>query len=449
MEALLTGGAPSAWRFPLRRLKLVCSTAASNVDKHSRDTEVPVRLANYTDVYNNAAVTPEMDLMHATASTAQVNRLSLIAGDTLITKDSETADDIAVPAFVPFAMPGVVCGYHLTIVRPGPLMHPRFVYWLFSATPMRAQFEVAAKGLTRVGLSAEAIENVLLPVPSLDEQRRIAAFLDHETARIDELVEEQEHLKGLLAERRHATTVAAVNGELLGKPLEPSAVPWLQRHAVVWRPVRVRFVARLGSGHTPSRSHPEYWQDCTIPWITTGEVSQIRHDRVQYLTETRERVSELGVQNSAAAVHPAGTVVLSRTASAGFSAIMGLDMATSQDFVTWTCGPRLRPRFLLLCLRAMRPDLLGRLAMGSTHKTIYFPDVESLTIPLPPVDEQDEAVEQAWSRLHRIDETVDSLDAGVRLLRERRSALITAAVTGQIDVSTWTPPDDWLSPEAA
>ena len=61
---------------------------------------------------------------------------------------------------------------------------------------------------------------------------------------------------------------------------------------------------------------------------------------------------------------------------------MGSDMATSQDFVTWTCGPLLEPRFLLLCLRAMRRDLLERLAQGSTHKTIYMPDIESIRVPL-------------------------------------------------------------------
>ncbi len=74
----------------------------------------------------------------------------------------------------------------------------------------------------------------------------------------------------------------------------------------------------------------------------------------------------------------------------------GGEMATSQDFATWTRGPLLRPRFLLLCLRAMREDLLGRLAMGSTHKTIFMPDIQSLRIPLPPVDEQDEIVEAVW-----------------------------------------------------
>lgn len=332
-------------------------------------------------------------------------------------------------------------------LHPRDGVYPRFLeYWLSALQPLLRR---EANSNTQDNLNAEKVANLSATKPPIDEQRRIAAFLDYETARIDELVTEQERLKAALAERRHATTVAAVSGGLLAKHLGASTVPWLDQHARDWRPVRIRFVARLGSGHTPSRSNAEYWQECTIPWITTGEVSQVRDDRVEYLTETRERVSELGVRNSAAVVHPKGTVVLSRTASAGYSAIMGLDMATSQDFVTWTCGPRLRPRYLLLCLRAMRPDLLGRLAMGSTHKTIYFPDIESLAVPLPPVEEQDEAVELAWGQLGDIDATVDALDDGIRLLRERRSALITAAVTGQVDVRSWRAPDIWLDPEVA
>src|SRR5262249_9489467 len=145
-------------------------------------------------------------------------------------------------------------------------------------------------------------------------------------------------------------------------------------------------------------SHPEWWIDPTIPWITTGEVAQMRSDGIEYIESTRERISELGMANSAATLHPAGTVVLCRTASAGYSAIMGRDMATSQDFATWTCGPLIRPRFLLLCLRAMRQDLLERLAMGSTHKTIYMPEIESMKVPVPPVEEQDRLVEAAWSQ---------------------------------------------------
>ena len=160
----------------------------------------------------------------------------------------------------------------------------------------------------------------------------------------------------------------------------------------------------------------------------------MREDRIEHIMETREKISELGMANSSAELHPEGTVVLSRTASAGFSAIMGADMATSQDFVTWTCGPLLDPRFLLLCLRAMRHDLLGRLAQGSTHQTIYMPDIESIRIPLPPLEEQRAIVEAVWRSLYKIDKIVNLLDWQIELLTEHRQALITAAVTGQIEV---------------
>ncbi|MGI5326678.1 restriction endonuclease subunit S [Actinomadura nitritigenes] len=161
--------------------------------------------------------------------------------------------------------------------------------------------------------------------------------------------------------------------------------PWLENSK--WPTVPIRFLARQGTGHTPSRQHPEYWEDCSIPWITLADVWQLRDGRRVTISETKEKISALGLAHSAAVVHPKDTVVLSRTASVGFSGIMGTDMATSQDFATWTCGPRLLPRYLLHALRAMQPDL-QRLAAGSTHKTIYMPEIEGLCIPVPPLEEQ-------------------------------------------------------------
>jgi type I restriction enzyme M protein len=211
-----------------------------------------------------------------------------------------------------------------------------------------------------------------------------------------------------------------------------SGLPWLDTVPEHWEVVKLTRVAKLGSGHTPSRKVAEYWEDCTIPWITTGEVAQIRDDREEYIYETRERISELGLANSAAVLHPAETVVLCRTASAGYSAIMASAMATSQDFVTWTCSARLQPRFLLLCLRAMRGDLLGRLAMGSTHQTIYMPDIEALRIPLPPPDEQDLIVEAVSARARAIDLLVDASNAQLGLLAKRRRALLIGGATGHV-----------------
>lgn len=316
-------------------------------------------------------------------------------------------------------------------------VHQRFLYWLLTSEAIRQRLDAAVQSATRSQqrVRPEEVTKMWVDVPVHREQRAIAGYLDTESARIDGLVEQYRRLVELQLERRLAITMQGVEGQFIATDRQASGLTYLQTVPKHWDEVSLSLLAKLGSGHTPSREHAEWWVDATIPWITTGEVWQLRDDRVEYVSETRENVSELGIANSAAELHPAGTVFLSRTASAGFSGIMARDMATSQDFVTWTCGPRIRPRFLLLCLRAMRGDLLGRLAMGSTHKTIYFPDIQSIKVPLPPIEEQDQIVDWVWNRLRAIDAVVDAIERQVSFLMERRQALITATVTGQQDIS--------------
>lgn len=110
-------------------------------------------------------------------------------------------------------------------------------------------------------------------------------------------------------------------------------------------------------------------------------------------------------------------------------------MATSQDFVTWTCGPELMPEFLLASLRVMRPFLLGYLATGSTHKTIYFPDLMDLRVAVPEVAAQRAAVVQVEADAARRANVADAMNRQVDLLTEYKQSLITAAVTGDLDVA--------------
>lgn len=210
--------------------------------------------------------------------------------------------------------------------------------------------------------------------------------------------------------------------------------PWLADSR--WPTAPIRHVARLGSGHTPSRSKPEYWRGCTIPWITLADVWQLRSGQTSVITETKEKISPLGEANSAAVQHPAGTVILSRTASVGFSAIMGRDMATSQDFVTWSCGPNLDPRFLLHSLRGMAPDL-KRIATGSTHKTIYMPDIEQLRVPLPPLEEQRRISDFLDAETARIDKLV-ALRLRQRDVIRSRQRTHTERVMGECASGEWT-----------
>jgi type I restriction enzyme S subunit len=228
-------------------------------------------------------------------------------------------------------------------------------------------------------------------------------------------------------------TQAVTKGLDPNVPMKDSGVQWLGEVPAHWRVMKTKYVARLESGHTPSRNHPEYWENCRIPWFGLADVWQIRDDRKEYVGDTKERVSALGLAHSSARLLPAGTVILSRTASVGFSGIMAIDMATTQDFADWVPSREITPEYLLYVFRSMRGEF-RRLTMGSTHQTIYMPDIAAFTTPVPPIDEQEAIVEATRSRLSRIDLLVDLNASTVELLTERRSALITAAVTGQIDV---------------
>jgi type I restriction enzyme, S subunit len=211
-----------------------------------------------------------------------------------------------------------------------------------------------------------------------------------------------------------------------------SGVQWLEKIPAHWDMARTKFSARLRSGHTPSRQHPEYWQDCTIPWFGLADVWQIRDGQVEYVVDTAEKISPLGLANSAARLLPSGTVILSRTASVGFSAIMGVDMATTQDFVNWVCGPRLRAEYLLYVFRSMQSEF-RRLTMGSTHQTIYMPDVGRFSTPQPSLPEQDRIVAFVREQSQRIHALVAKKERLIELLHERRAALIARVVTNGLN----------------
>jgi type I restriction enzyme S subunit len=213
-----------------------------------------------------------------------------------------------------------------------------------------------------------------------------------------------------------------------------SGLGWTDKIPAHWNVAKVCLVARLESGHTPSRLHPEYWvaEECSIPWFSLGDVWQLREGIREYLAETKEKISPRGMANSAARLLPAGTVVLSRTASVGFTGIMPESMATTQDFANWICGPRLLPEFLLYAFRGMA-DEFERMMMGSTHQTIYMPDIRRLSIPVPPREEQSRIVHLLRQRLPKLDSLIAKKERLIELLQEKRQALITQAVTKGLD----------------
>lgn len=186
----------------------------SNVDKKMHDGEAPIRLCNYTDVYYSDRISDSSDFMEATASRDQIARLSVRAGDVPFTKDSETADDIGIPSYVPHDMPGVVYGYHLGIYRPLDGRRSRLLRYQLESDYVKAVFESRTPGVTRVGLSQNTIRYLRVPTPSVEEAAAIADYLDERTERIDEAISTAREGIALAKERRSALISAAVSGKI-------------------------------------------------------------------------------------------------------------------------------------------------------------------------------------------------------------------------------------------
>lgn len=173
-----------------------------------------------------------------------------------------------------------------------------------------------------------------------------------------------------------------------------SVSPGLSEPPSGWRWEKLNTLARLESGHTPSRSRSDWWGG-NISWVSLTEIRRLDG---RWVEETEIKTNEEGIANSAARILPRGTVCFSRTASVGFVTIMGQPMATSQDFANWVCGDSLDPEFLMYALIRSRHELRA-LATGATHKTIYMPTLEEFHLCLPEREVQELIVNDLKAKL--------------------------------------------------
>jgi type I restriction enzyme S subunit len=321
----------------------------------------------------------------------------------------------------------------LLVLRPGPEIDPRFLWYLTLSPPFVEWATATSYGVKMPRTSWKELSAFDLDLPPLATQRQIVEFLDRELEQIDLLVNEQRRLISLARERTGVVLNRLATHGVGSPPLRESGQPWLGEIPSHWEVAKLKHVARLESGHTPSRTQPELWTDCHIPWISLNDVGAMATR--EFISETTNLISEKGIAASSARLLPAGTVVLSRDATIGRSSIMGVDMATSQHFADWVCSARLLPRYLWLLFTTSMQSHFNSLTDGATLRTIGMPDLRALTIPLPPVEEQEQIVEAAAEARSEAQELYEELEQQMALLRERRKVVIADAVTGLVEVA--------------
>jgi len=425
----LLASLPDGWRrVPL---KTTSDFAVSNVDKHSFDDEVPVRLCNYTDVYKNDRVSPEMELMAATATPQEIERFHLEVGDVVITKDSESWNDIAIPAYVEGSAEDFVCGYHLAFIRPRKdVLDGRFLFRCLQSRPVALQLELEATGVTRYGLPKDAIGLAVLPLPPLPTQHRIAAYLDREVARIDGLIAEKKRMLALLEEKRAALISRVVTRGLdPNAPVKPSGQEWLGEIPAHWEvpPVYARFEVQLGKMLDEKKikgTHLAcYLRNIDVQWdaINTVDLPEMDFDdesRIRYALRSGDiLVCEGGEIGRAAIWDGAIEECYYQKALHRLRSLRGDDDA--QFFV-----------FMMFAL--VNIGVFSAQSIAATIQHLPAEKLRNVRFPAPPLSEQEQIVAFLNQKLARIQTISKSIANSASLLKERRAALITAAVTGQI-----------------
>jgi len=210
---------PEDW--DVRRLRTIATVKASGIDKHSFEDETPIMLCNYIDVYKNDQITDKINFMKATATVEEIKAFTIKAGDVIITKDSETWDDIAIPTYVPKTISNVICGYHLSLIRPKiQEVVGKYLYYAFISNPIADQFWITANGVTRFGLSQGSIKSALFLLPPKVEQNLIVKFVSKQCSNIDFTISRTEREISLMQEYRTRLISDVVTGNVDVRDIE-------------------------------------------------------------------------------------------------------------------------------------------------------------------------------------------------------------------------------------
>jgi type I restriction enzyme S subunit len=297
-------------------------------------------------------------------------------------------------------------------IVPGPLVRPAYLScWLrgFAADFLRLAGD-STHGTKKLDL--RDLTAFPITLPSQREQDRVVEILDG----LDDQTSAVEQTIGKLVAVRNGllhdlmTRGIATSGSL--RPPATIAGSLYETGPCGVRPLGwevglLDAFATRGSGHTPSKSNPMYWNG-GIKWVSLSDSSKL--DRF-FITDTDKEISEAGLANSSAVLHPAGTVVLSRDAGVGKSAILSQPMAVSQHFMAWRVGERLDNVYLYYWLQFMK-RVFEAIALGSTIQTIGLSYFRKLHIAIPPIAEQAE-----------IAKCMRQSDCAIERAREELSAL--------------------------
>lgn len=429
---------PANWATSKLRYMFTCGKGLTITKENLRDEGIPC--VNYGEVHSKYGF--EVDPTRHPLKCVDESYLKTSADALLHTGDfvfADTSEDIESSGNFTQLTSEIVtfAGYHTIIVRPVDKNNHRFFAYLFDSKEFRTQIRHAVKGVKVFSITQAILRGTDIWLPSHDECQHIAAFLDYETALIDRLISQQQQLMELLKEKRKAVISHAITKGLNpDAPMKDSGVEWLGQVPEHWAVGRIGYYCRIENGTTPSKSNQEYWSDGSIPWLSSGTVNQYE------ITEPSEMISVKALSECSLRLLPENTLVvgmIGQGKTRGMSAITRIPASINQNLAAIIPNNSVNSDFLHFVLQAAYISL-RETARGGNQAALNCELIADLRFAKPDLNNQLKIVNYLNKKRIQFDKIFERTNTCMRLLEERRSALISAAVTGEIDLRGWSQP---------
>lgn len=417
-----------AW--PTKKLKDLADIRVSNVDKKVQANEKAVKLCNYMDVYSNEYISSRIQFMEGSASTAEIERFGLKCGDVIITKDSETPDDIGIPTVIVEAIDDLVCGYHLALIRPNTdQLDPIYLAKQLSTSHVARYFALHASGSTRYGLPISVIESTEIPTPPKPEQTKIAEIL----SKVDRAIEQTE---ALIAKHRRIKTGLMQDlltcgidekGHLRSERTHKFKDSPLGRIPVEWEVLSLGEVAAIT--RLAGYEYSTYW----LP-VENGEIITLRGYNIgknKIIERDLERISDRLSQRLIRSRLFKGDVVFPCVGSIGNAALIREDdrYHINQNIAKITPGSQVEGSYLVHYLMSELCRIeIDRFNASSSQPNVLVGSLRQFRVPIPSDLKEQRSIAE---KLNCHDAATDQESERLAKLRALKTALIQDLLTGK------------------
>ena len=422
------GEIPSVWKFGKMKYQLSNNDGGvwgSDVENEN-DGTVVIRSTEIT-------IDGQWDLsnpMKRILTDSEIEKTLLYSGDIVLTKSSGSPNHIGKSVIVNSEVENLKCCYSNFVQRLRfRNYNSKLYHYILNNHVVREQYRYLTQTTTGLGnLNGTTLNEVFLPFIPLSEQQQIVTFLDTKTSLIDSLIEKTQRKIELLKEKR-----TSLINEVVTKGLNPnvemkdSGVEWIGEIPKGWRIGKLYQYSEMSNGSTPSRDKPEYWENGTIPWMSSGEINKKK------IRDIDGRITQEGFENSSTKILPIGTVMMGLNGQGktkGTVGILEIETTCNQSLCGMIFKDDMYPMFSYYFLDSQYYHIRGLVGEGQ-REGISVSFLGRYPLVVPPISEQKEIIEYLDEQTELIDKTISIEEKRIELIKEYRQSLISEVVTGK------------------